>query len=88
VAAQGAGIRFCATDITITNSSATNVTVDIRDGTAGAVLWTFPAAANMGGTTHHFGTPLCTTANTAMATDPSAAATTITTSVLGFKTKL
>lgn len=88
IAAQGSGIRFCATTITVSNSSATNVTVDIRDGTAGAVLWTMPAAANMGGYSESFPIPVCTTANTAMATDPSAAASTVTTSVIGFKTKL
>lgn len=88
VAAQGSGIRFCATTLTVSNSSATNVTVDIRDGTAGAVLWTVPAAANMGGAVVEFAVPLCTTANTAMAVDPSASASSIVTSVIGFKTKL
>lgn len=86
VAAQGAGIRFCATTILISNSSSTNVTVDIRDGTAGSVIATFPASANMGGSAVQLQVPLCTTANTAMATDPSAAASTITTTAIGFRT--
>jgi hypothetical protein len=88
VAAQGAGVRFCATAFVFTNSSATNVTVDIRDGTAGAVILTAPAAANMGGGVVSLQTPLCTTANTAMAMDPSAAATTVTVTAIGFKTEL
>lgn len=88
VAAQGSGIRFCATSVIISNSSATNVTVDIRDGTAGSVLATFPAAANMGGATTTLPVPLCTTANTAMAADPSASASTVAVTLVGFKTKL
>lgn len=88
VAAQGAGVRFCATTLVVSNSSGTNVTVDIRDGTAGSVLMTIPAAANMGGGVVPLPIPLCTTANTAMAQDPSAAASTVTVTAIGFKTKL
>lgn len=88
VAAQGAGVRFCATTIIISNSSATNVTVDLRDGTAGAVLATLPAKADMGGAVVPLQTPLCTTANTAFAADPSAAASTVAVTAVGFKTKL
>jgi len=88
VAAQGAGIRFCATTLIVSNSSATNVTVDIRDGTAGSVIATIPAAANMGGAIVPLQTPLCTTANTAMAADPSASASTVAVTAIGFKTAL
>lgn len=88
VAAQGSGIRFCATTLVVSNSSATNVTVDIRDGTAGSVIMTVPAAANMGGAVINLPVPICTTANTAMAADPSASATTVTTTAIGFKTAL
>lgn len=88
VAAQGAGVRFCATTIVVSNSSATNVTVDIRDGTAGTVMATIPAAANMGGGVVPLQTPICTTANTALAADPSAAASTVTVTAVGFKTEL
>lgn len=88
VAAQGAGIRFCATTVIVSNSSATNVTVDLRDGTAGSVLATIPAAANMGGAVVQLPVPLCTTANTALAMDGSAAATTVTVTAIGFKTAL
>lgn len=77
------------TDITIHNAHATtNGFVDIRDGTAGSVLWTFPAPAN-GGVTHHFDPPLKQpTANTALAFDVSAAITTIYISVNGFQSKV
>lgn len=88
VSAQGSGVRFCATTLIVSNSSATNVTVDIRDGTAGSVIATIPAAANMGGGVVPLQTPLCTTANTAMAMDPSASATTVTVTAIGFKTEL
>jgi hypothetical protein len=88
VASQGAGLRFCATTLIVSNSSATNVTVDIRDGTAGSVIATIPAAANMGGAVVPLATPLCTSAATAMAMDPSAAASTVTVTAIGFKTKL
>lgn len=88
VAAQGSGVKYCATAFTVSNSSATNVTVDIRDGTAGSVIWTFPAAKDMGGDNLPLSQPLCTSANTAMAQDPSAAASTVTVSTIGFKTKL
>jgi hypothetical protein len=89
VAAQGVGVRFCATAIMVSNSSATNVTVDIRDGTAGSVILpAVPAAANMGGAVLPLATPLCTSANTAMAADPSASASTVTAWAIGFKTEL
>lgn len=88
IAAQGAGIRFCATTLVVSNSSATNVTVDIRDGTAGSVLMTVPAAANMGGGVVPLQMPICTTANTIFAADPSAAASTVAVTAVGFKTKL
>jgi hypothetical protein len=88
IASQGASTRFCLTTLVVSNSSATNVTVDIRDGTAGAVLMTVPAAANMGGAVVTLPVPVCTSAATALAADPSAAASTVTVSAFGFKTKL
>lgn len=88
VASQGAGLKFCATTFIVSNSSATNVTVDIRDGTAGSVIATIPAAANMGGAVVPLQVPLCTSDATAMAMDPSAAASTVTVTAVGFKTNL
>lgn len=87
IAAQGAGIRMYVTDIEISNSSATNVTVDIRDGVAGSVLWTLSVPAT-GGNNRNFTTPLRGSANTAICADPSAAASSITVSINGFKSKV
>lgn len=85
IAAQGSGVKVAITDITIANSSATAVTVDIKDGTT--VKWTFPVPAG-GGVTHSFRSPLVGTANTAWNFDPSTSVTTITCSMSGFKTKV
>lgn len=87
ISAPGAGIKIYITDVIIANSSSTNVTVDIRDGTAGSVKGTFPVPAN-GGVVHRFSTPIGFTANTAVAADPSAAASTISVSLSGFKSKI
>ena len=87
LAAPGAGIRLWVTKITVSNSSATNITVDIRDGVAGAVLWTIPCPAN-GGAIEVFDPPLKFTANTAVAYDGSAAVTTLSVSAIGFKSKV
>jgi hypothetical protein len=88
IASQGAGVKFYLTSITIANSSATAVTVDLRDGAAGAVKWTFPVPANTSGVVYSFPVPLGFSAATAMCADPSAAATTITVSAVGFKSKV
>lgn len=81
--AQGAGIRNYLTDVECANSSATDVTVDIRDGTGGSVLWTLMCPAG-GGNNKSFSQPLKFTANTAIAADPSASASTVTVSVNAF----
>src|SRR5690606_2354514 len=46
IAAGGAGIFLEVWDVIIANTSATPVTVDIRDGAAGSVLATFPVPAD------------------------------------------
>lgn len=86
-AAPGANIRLYLTTLIIANSSATAVTVDIRDGTAGSVLLTVPVPADTGGVVVNLPVPLKFTANTALAYDASAAVSTLTISVLGFKSK-
>ncbi len=82
--AGGAGIHNYVTDITVLNTSATDGYVDIRDGSAGSVLWTLPLPAN-GGATHSFTLPLRSSANTAVAYDVSAALTTVYISMNGFQ---
>lgn len=82
------GARNMITTISVYNSSTTNGFVDIRDGTAGTVLFTIPLPAN-GGAITNFTVPLRqTTANTALAYDVSAALTTVYISFIGFKSKV
>ena len=85
----GAAVRNYVTAITVHNAHATtNGYVDIRDGSAGAVLWTIPAPAT-GGAHVTFSPPLRQpTANTALAYDVSAAITTIYISVAGFQSSV
>lgn len=85
LAAAAAGIKHYITDVTITNTSSSNIYVELKDNTT--VKWTFPVPAN-GGVTHHFAIPLGGTAATAWNFDPSAAATTVYCSVAGFKSKI
>ena len=70
------------------NSSAAGVYVDIRDGTAGAILMTLPLPAG-GGVAISFPVPLKQpTAATALAFDVSAATTTVYLTVIGFKSRV
>lgn len=86
IAAQGAGIKTYLTDVTLCNSDASNdITVDIKDGAS--IVWTFPVPA-LSGVTHRFQTPLAGTVNTAWNFDGSAAVTTLTCSMAGFKSKV
>ena len=82
-----ANARNCVTAVSGYNDSTANVFVDIRDGTAGTVIWTFALPAK-GGFNMTFPKPLRQpTANTALAYDVSAATTTVYLSFLGFKSK-
>lgn len=84
--AATASQRIYLTDLILANSSATAITVDIRDGSAGSVLATFPVPAG-GGVVHSFRTPLRFSSNTAAAFDGSAAAATLSVTMVGFKAK-
>lgn len=88
IAAQGAGVKTYITSVIIANTSATAVTVDLRDGTAGSVKATLPVPANTSGVVCNLPVPLPFSANTAVAADPSAAASTITVTLIGFKSKV
>ena len=73
--------------ITVYNSSTTSGFLDIRDGTAGTILYTIPLPA-LGGATINFPVPLRqTTVNTALAYDVSAALTTVYISAVGFQSQ-
>ena len=85
IAAGAAGVKHYITDVTITNTSASNIYVELKDGAT--AKWTFPVPANSG-VTHSFSTPLAGTAATAWNFDPSAATTTVYCSASGFKSKV
>lgn len=88
IAAQGAGVKTYVTTVIISNTSATAVTVDLRDGAAGTVKATFPVPANTSGVVCNLPVPLGFSANTAVCADPSAAASSIITTLIGFKSKV
>lgn len=61
--------------------------IDLRNGTAGAVIWRIPLPPN-GGSNLASAIPICSTsANTALAYDVSSALTTVYLSVFGFQSK-
>jgi len=83
--AGGAGVHNYITSVTITNTHAsTNGYVDLRDGSAGSIIWSFPAPAT-GGATHNFDPPLKGAANTALAYDVSAAIANVLISINGYQ---
>lgn len=83
-----ANTRNYVTKIAVYNSSASAGTIDFRDGTSGAVLWTMPLPAG-GGSIIGGDEPIFrTSANTALAYDVSAALSTVTISVSGFASKV
>jgi hypothetical protein len=85
IASSGTGVKTYLTDITVCNSSAVDIMVDIKDGST--TRWTIPAPAGSGAT-HRFASPLPGTAATAWQFQGSAAATTLTVSMAGFKSKV
>jgi hypothetical protein len=86
IAAQSTGIKTYLTTIILANSHATtNCTVDIKDGST--VKMTIPVPAN-GGAVVNLPVPLPGTAATAWNFDPSAAVSTISCSMVGFKSKV
>ena len=88
IASAGAGVKIYITTVIIANTSSTAVTVDIRDGAAGTVKATFPVPANTGGTVCNLPVPLPFSADTAVCADPSAAASTVTVTLIGFRSKV
>jgi hypothetical protein len=85
--AAGAGIYNEVWWVHAANTSATDVTVDIRDGTAGSVLGTLVVPQGYDGIVATPPIPWTTSANTAVAFDPSASATSIVISFRGCKAK-
>ncbi len=85
IAAQAAGIKTYLTSIILANTSATAITVDIKDGSTVKVSLPLPAGS---GCIFNPPVPLPGTAATAWNFDGSAAATTVTCSMIGFKSKV
>lgn len=85
IAAGGSGIKQYLTSIILTNTSSSNIYVEIKDGSTAKL--TLPLPANSG-CVFNPPVPLPGTANTAWNFDPSAAATTVYCSMIGFKTKV
>jgi len=83
IAAGGAGIRNYITSISASNTSATNVRVDFKDGTT--IIASFFLAASGGGVTHTMLVPIRGTANTAFNAALSAAVTDVRVSAQGYR---
>jgi hypothetical protein len=85
--AGGAGVKNFLTNISVYNSSTTNGFVDIRDGTAGAILLSLACPAQSGAV-YSFDPPIIQpTANTALAYDVSAAISTVYINANGYQNK-
>lgn len=85
IAASGAGIKTYLTSVILANTSATAITVDIKDGSTTKFTLPLPAGS---GCIFNPPVPIPGTADTAWNFDPSAAATTVTCSMVGFKSKV
>lgn len=82
IAAQTGSIKVYLTSIVLCNTSATAITVDIKDGTTVKVSLPLPAGS---GCIFNPPVPIPGSAATAWNFDGSAAATTVTCSMIGFK---
>lgn len=82
IAAQTGSIKTYLTSVILCNTSASNITVDIKDGTTIKVSLPLPANS---GCIFNPPVPIPGTAATAWNFDPSAAASTVTCSMVGFK---
>ena len=85
IASSGAGVKTYLTSVVLCNTSATAITVDIKDGATTKVSLPLPAGS---GCIFNPPVPIPGTAATAWNFDPSAAATTVTCSMVGFKSKV
>lgn len=85
IAAGAASVRTYVTSISVSNTSATGVRVDVKDGTT--TVWSSYLAANGGGATIGFPTPIRGTAATAVNAALSAAVTDVRVQINGFQLK-
>lgn len=85
IAAQAAGIKTYLTSIILTNMSATGIYVEVKDGATAKLTIPLPAS---GGAIFNPPVPIPGSAATAWNFDPSAAATTVYCSMVGFTSKV
>lgn len=86
IAAGGSGVKQYLTSVVLTNTSSSNIYVEVKSGTT--VKATIPVPAN-GGAVFNPPVPLPpNAANEAWNFDPSAATTTVYCSMIGFKSKI
>ncbi len=85
IAASGAGVKTYLQSVILTNTSASDIYVEIKDGATAKL--TIPVPAN-GGAVVNLPVPIGGTANTAWNFDPSAATTTVYCSMVGWKSKV
>jgi hypothetical protein len=85
IASSGAGIKTYLTSVILTNTSSSNIYVEIKDGATTKL--TIPVPANSGAIFNP-PVPIPGTAATAWNFDPSAATTTVYCSAVGFKSKV
>lgn len=82
------GAKNYVTTVIMSNSSNTAAEVNLRDGAAGTVKATFPCPALKSGVVTNLQVPLPFSSNTAVCADPDAALTSITVTLIGFKSKV
>ncbi len=85
IASSGSGVKTYLTSVVLTNTSASNIYVEIKDGSTAKL--TLPVPAN-GGVVFNPAVPIPGTAATAWNFDPSAATTTVYCSMVGFKSRV
>lgn len=85
IAAGGAGVKHYLTTVILTNTSASNIYVEIKDGATAKLTIPVPAG---GGAVVNLPVPVPGTAATAWNFDPSAAASTVYCSMVAFKSKV
>jgi hypothetical protein len=85
IASSGAGVKTYLTSVILTNTSSSNIYVEIKDGATAKL--TIPVPAN-GGAIFTPQVPIPGTAATAWNFDASAATTTVYCSMVGFKSKV
>lgn len=88
VSAGGAGVRVYITGVIVTNSSATNTRVSLKDGSGGTVKAILPAGKDYGGVAIKFDPPLRGSANTAWHAACADSVASVYITLTGYKSKV